>query len=245
MLGCLIIARLSSTRLPNKNILTLNNIPMIINLFNRIKKSKTLDKIIICTSIEKTDNLLEKIANEHDVPIFRGDLENIMDRIIKCASKYNLTDIVEVLGDNPLIDHTLIDYVSSNYFKKKLDYCTNISQDYKKQLDTKPYKCFPIGLRVQIYKTSVAQQYTKFTKESFISSHPTNFIFENNKLFKNEFLEAKNDFDFLNLSNLTFAVNEKNQFDNIRNIFENFKSYNFTLKEMVNFINEKKIDLSI
>ena len=39
MLGCLIIARLSSTRLPNKNILTLNDIPMIINLFNRIKKS--------------------------------------------------------------------------------------------------------------------------------------------------------------------------------------------------------------
>ena len=63
MLGCLIIARLSSKRLPNKNILTLNNIPMIINLFNRIKKSKTLDKIIICTSIEKSDNLLENIVN--------------------------------------------------------------------------------------------------------------------------------------------------------------------------------------
>ena len=56
MIGCLIIARLSSTRLPNKNILSFNGLPMILNLYNRIKKSKTVDKIIICTSNEQSDD---------------------------------------------------------------------------------------------------------------------------------------------------------------------------------------------
>ena len=182
MIGCLIVARLSSKRLPNKNILTFNELPMIVNLYERIKKSKSIDKIIICTSNESSDDPLEGIAKKNNMLIFRGSLENIMERIVSCAFKFNLTDIVEVLGDNPLIDYTLVDYVTNHYLDNELDYCTNISLDYKKQLTKKTYKCFPIGLRVQVYKTTIANHYTKFNNDSFVSSHPTSFIFENNKI---------------------------------------------------------------
>ena len=51
MLDCYIIARLSSARLL-KNILKINNKPLFINLYNRIK-SKFVDRIIVCTSDEK------------------------------------------------------------------------------------------------------------------------------------------------------------------------------------------------
>ena len=99
---------------------------MIINLINRISKSKYLDNIIICTSSEKTDDALEKIASEFNIKIFRGSLENIMDRIINCATYYGINDIVEILGDNPLIDSSLLDFVLEEYIKNQHDYCTNI-----------------------------------------------------------------------------------------------------------------------
>ena len=142
MFGCLVIARLNSSRLPNKNILEINKKPMIINLVERLSKSNFLDKIIICTSNEKTDDPLEIIAKQNNVNIFRGSLNNIMNRIIECANYYNITDIVEILGDNPLINHELLDYVLEDYIKNKQDYSTNISLDYKKQLKQNTHKCF-------------------------------------------------------------------------------------------------------
>ena len=245
MIGCLIIARLSSQRLPNKNLLTLNGLPMILNLYNRIKKSKLIDKIIICTSNEPSDDPLEVIANNNNALIFRGSLDNIMERIVSCALKYNLTDIVEILGDNPLVDNTLVDFVTNQYLANDLDYCTNISLDYQKQLSTRTYSCFPVGLRVQIYKTLIANNYMKHKNDSFVSSHPTNFIFENNHIYKNDFLEANGVWKFLNLKNLTFAINEQYQFDNIKDIFEFFQSFDFSLKEMIEFVDKKKINFTI
>ena len=56
MINCFIVARLSSKRLPKKNILSLNNKPMIVNLYNRIIKSKYIDDVIICTSNEESDD---------------------------------------------------------------------------------------------------------------------------------------------------------------------------------------------
>ncbi len=245
MIGCLIVARLSSKRLPNKNVLLFNGVPMIVNLYNRIKKSKTIDKIIICTSNEPSDDPLESIAIKNNILIYRGSLDNIMERIVSCAFEFNLTDIVEILGDNPLVDNTLVDFVTNHYLVNNLDYCTNISLDYKKQLSTKTYSCFPVGLRVQIYNTSIASNYKKYKNDSFVSSHPTNFIFENNHIYKNHFLEANDVWRFLNLENLTFAVNEQYQFNCIRDIFENFKSFDFSLKQMINFINKRKINFKI
>ena len=245
MIGCLIVARLSSKRLPNKNILSFNGLPMILNLYYRIKKSKKIDKIIICTSNEPSDDPLESIANKNNILIYRGSLDNIMERIVNCAHKFNLTDIVEVLGDNPLVDNTLVDFVTKHYLSNNLDYCTNISLDYQKQLNEKKYKCFPIGLRVQIYKSSIASNYIKYKNDSFVSSHPTNFIFENNHIYQNHFLEANDVWEFLNLKNLSFAVNEQYQFNNVRDIFDNFKSFDFSLEEMIKFVNNKKINFKI
>ncbi|MDC3270745.1 hypothetical protein OAU87_05885, partial [Alphaproteobacteria bacterium] len=195
--GCFIIARLNSSRLPEKNILDINGKPMIINLINRISESKYIDEIIICTSKEKTDDALERVAKEYKVKIFRGSLENIMDRIINCANYYGINDIVEILGDNPLIDNHLLDFVLEEYVNNQLDYCTNISLDYKKELLQAEYKCFPIGLRVQVYKTIIAKEYVNYTDANFISEHPTNFIFENSKKFKTKFLQTDKKWDFL------------------------------------------------
>ena len=64
MINCFIIARLSSKRLPKKNILEINNIPMIIHLVNRIKHSKYIKKIIICTSVEKSDDELANLCKK-------------------------------------------------------------------------------------------------------------------------------------------------------------------------------------
>ena len=241
-IGCFIIARLNSKRLPQKNILNVNGKPMIINLINRISKSKYLDNIIICTSNEKTDDPLESIASQYNVKIYRGSLNNIMERIISCADYHGIKDIVEILGDNPLVDYSLVDFILEEYIRNQHHYCTNISLDYKKELLQYEYKCFPIGLRVQAYKTSIAKEYINFKGNTFISDHPTNFIFENSIKYNVKFVQAINKWEYLNIENLNFAVNKMEQFENISKIFNNFKNENFSLEDLVKFVKLSKLN---
>ena len=236
MLDCYIIARLSSARLPKKNILKINNKPLFINLYNRIKKSKFVDRIIVCTSDEKSDDELENICKHGDIDIYRGSLSNVMERIVKCANKFKTKKIIEILGDNPLIDGKLLDDVINFSDSQKFDYVANISKDYKKEIQNKKYKLFPIGLRVQIYNTDTAKEHLNFNEKKFISSHPTNFIFESKNIFKCGFLEAKNNWKFVNLEDLNFAINNKSQFNNVKKIFEYFKDENFSTKDTIEYL---------
>ena len=63
-IGAIIVARTSSDRLPNKALLKINNIESILCVINRIKKIKRLDEIILATSRDKSDDILEKIAKK-------------------------------------------------------------------------------------------------------------------------------------------------------------------------------------
>jgi len=242
MINCFIIARLSSKRLPKKNILSFNNKPMIVNLYNRIIKSKFINDVIICTSNEESDDPLFEISKEFNINIFRGSLNDIMNRICEAANNFKTDHIVEILGDNPLVDSELVDDVINLYIENNLDYTSNISLDYQKANSIKKYKCFPIGVRVQIYRYEIALQYKKFKNTKFLSSHPTNYIFENENIFKINFLEAKNDYNFLNLPEYNFAVNENEQFKNIKMIFDYFNENDFSLKEAIDYLkNENKL----
>ena len=57
-----------------------------------------------------------------------------MERIVKCANKFKTKKIIEILGDNPLIDEKLIDDVINLSDTQKFDYVANISKDYKKEI---------------------------------------------------------------------------------------------------------------
>ena len=58
----LITVRTNSTRLPNKALLKIMGKETIVYLIDRVKKSKLADKIILCTTKNKEDDILCKIA---------------------------------------------------------------------------------------------------------------------------------------------------------------------------------------
>ena len=65
--AALIVARLSSERIPRKNVLPLNGIPMIIRLVNRLRDSKYLDDIIVFNSEHSSDDELCKLCQENNI----------------------------------------------------------------------------------------------------------------------------------------------------------------------------------
>lgn len=217
--GAFIVARLSSSRLPAKNIMKILEKPMIELMIERVKAAKLVDKIVITTSALPSDDPLEELAKKLDVGCYRGSLENIMERICGAADAYDCDTIVELLGDNPLIHSDLIDDTIALFKSEQHDYCATLTREY--ELSEQLKSPFILGIRVQVYTSATARKYQDFPDYMENDDiHPSAFIFDHPDAFKCAFLQATGKWSHLNRPDLNFAVNYRKNFEFVRSVFE-------------------------
>ena len=121
----IIQARMGSSRLPNKMMLSLNGKPIIEWVVRRVKKSKLLDDIVVAIPNTKKDDILEKYLKKLDIKVFRGDEKNVLKRFYDAVKLSNPDTIVRVCADNPLICPKEIDNLIEFYKKYSPDYAYN------------------------------------------------------------------------------------------------------------------------
>ena len=64
---CIVQARMSSTRLPNKVLKKIYNQTMLERVVKKLKKSKKISRIIIATSSLKSDDKIEKFCKKKKI----------------------------------------------------------------------------------------------------------------------------------------------------------------------------------
>ena len=140
-------ARMNSKRLPGKVMKKINNIPIIEHIYMRANKQKIINKIVVITSRNKSDNRLASHLKLKKIPYYRGSENNVLERLVKAGKKFKANIIVQLTGDNPLVDHNIIDYMLKFYLKnKKYSYVTNNGFGIPKN------RTVPYGLDVQIFR---------------------------------------------------------------------------------------------
>ena len=97
-----ITVRTSSTRLPNKCMLPLGDETVISHVVKRAISYGI--EPIICTSNDKSDDILEEISKELGVKCFRGSLVNKLKRWLDCAEHFNVNSFHTIDADDPLFD---------------------------------------------------------------------------------------------------------------------------------------------
>ena len=97
-----ITVRTSSTRLPNKCLLPLGDETVISHVVKRAISYGI--EPIICTSTDKSDDILEEISKELGVKCFRGSLVNKLKRWLDCAEHFNVNSFHTIDADDPLFD---------------------------------------------------------------------------------------------------------------------------------------------
>ena len=115
-------ARLSSSRLPNKVLKSILGKPMLLHQVERTQHSKKIDKLVIATSDNVSDDAIEKMCLDNNIEVFRGDLNNVLDRFYQCTRSFKPDHVVRLTGDCPLADWQIIDNMIQCYLDKKLDY---------------------------------------------------------------------------------------------------------------------------
>jgi 3-deoxy-manno-octulosonate cytidylyltransferase (CMP-KDO synthetase) len=107
----IIPARYSSTRFPGKPLALLKGIPVIQHVYQNSKNSRLADDVVVATDSE---TIFEKVLSfGGKAVITSSEHASGTDRIAEVARLMNYDIIVNVQGDEPLIQHEMIDDVIS------------------------------------------------------------------------------------------------------------------------------------
>ena len=113
--GVIVAARMSSNRLPGKATKELLGIPMLSFLFKRLKSGDAEYEIILATSENEEDDVLEDLAVAEGVSVYRGDLNNVVQRYIRAANNNNIETVVRVTADCPFADPEYADKIVKKF----------------------------------------------------------------------------------------------------------------------------------
>lgn len=229
-------ARMSSTRLPNKVLKEVNGIPLLKYECERILQSQKIDKLIIATSNDKSDDAIENFAKENNIEVFRGSLNDVLSRYYECAEEFKEANgvdnlnIIRVTGDCPIIDPQVIDAVIDYFEVNDCDYVSNtLVPTYPDGMDLEvcTFEALKIAYNDALFKSD--------------REHVTLFI-KNDDRFKK--LNYTSRFDF---SHLRMTVDEENDFELIKIILENLyeNNPNFSYLDAISFMTKNPNTLFI
>ena len=106
----LITARINSTRLPKKALLTLyGKTTLIEHIIMRAKQSLNSDEIILCTTLQEEDKELCEIADSMKILHYRGSTEDKLNRWLGAVNQYQIDHVVTMDGDDPFCMPDLVD----------------------------------------------------------------------------------------------------------------------------------------
>lgn len=124
-------ARTSSSRLPGKVLLPIAGKPMILYQLERLRRCQRLDRLVLATSGDPSDDALSELVTAEGYKVFRGELLDVLARFRACAALEQATTVVRLTGDCPLSDPALIDELVEAFDEGGWDYLANSADDHQ------------------------------------------------------------------------------------------------------------------
>ena len=121
VIACIAV-RMKSKRLPLKPLRVIRGRPMIVHLIERLKSSKEIGSVVLCTSNNHDDEILVDVARECGIKYVAGSEEDIISRFLEAAEMEGAEHVVRVTGDNPLTDPGLLDMIVGHHLAANADY---------------------------------------------------------------------------------------------------------------------------
>lgn len=117
---------MSSTRLPGKVLRPLLGEPMIGRQIERLRRAKSLTRIVVATSTNREDDAVAAYCATLGVAFYRGDLDDVLARFLGVLDAFGPVEtFVRLTADCPLADPDLIDQVVARHLETGADYTAN------------------------------------------------------------------------------------------------------------------------
>ena len=184
--GFVLQARSDSKRLPNKAFLPLGDSSLIEKCFRiLIDSAVELGMPILATTDRGIDNDLAELAQSYGLYVYRGPLENVLERFYKVSQIFELQIISRLTGDNPFIPPTL---------QRNLILDPDLKYNYPIILST---RCtgMPKGLDFEAFNATALKLAHSFANSDYDLEHVTPLMYRESlfrkKIKKIEFSNCK------------------------------------------------------
>lgn len=227
-IGCIIQARMGSTRLPGKVMKDLEGETVLYHVIERVKQSELIDEIVIATTIHERDDVIVEEAKRNDVEYFRGSEEDVLSRYYGAADKYDFDTTVRITSDCPLIDPNIIDEIIDFYIENPYRLVTNAGPNVEK-------RTYPRGMDTEVFSFSTLEEAFENAKKTYQKEHVTPYIYEN---YENEIYYYKNEND---LSEYRLTLDTPDDYKLIKKIYQELYEgeHNFYLEDIIDLFYQK------
>src|SRR5260221_7937130 len=103
----IIPARFGSTRLPGKPLSPISGKPMVQHVWERARQARTVDRVLVATDDERVAAAVRAFGGE--VAMTSGAHATGTDRLAEAAAATDAEIVVNVQGDEPMLDPAFID----------------------------------------------------------------------------------------------------------------------------------------
>ncbi len=173
-------ARMTSSRLPGKVLMTSCGRPILQLMLERVRRSTMIDDVIVATTTNYQDDPIIDLCDELGFSYFRGSEDDVLERVMLAAKEYNADIIVELTGDCPFIDWRQVDELVSIYLNGDYDFVAN-----------NIIKSFPVGFDIRIFRTDMLEELNRTSDNPLDHEHVSIHFPNNPDKFKCFNMEAK------------------------------------------------------
>lgn len=167
-------ARMGSTRLPGKHLKQVFGKPLIVYLFERLRRVGFADDLLVATTTNPKDDVLVDVCDSHQIPYFRGSEEDVLNRFFEAAKFVSADVIVRICADCPLIDPAVIDETICYYLSHPSnDMVSNVVQ-----------RTYPRGMDVEVFSFQSLESTAREACYPEDREHVTSFVYKHPERFR-------------------------------------------------------------
>ncbi|AVM75592.1 cytidylyltransferase domain-containing protein [Magnetospirillum gryphiswaldense] len=170
MIGIVLQARASSSRLPGKVLRPMAAIPLLTRCVTRLRQCRRAQAVIVATSDRADDDKVAELAAQSGALVHRGPLEDVLERYLGCARSFGLTTIVRATADNPFVDPALADDLIDAHGAEGWEYGL-------------PQPGLPVGIGVECFSLTGLERSARDGLAPHHREHVNEYILENPGLF--------------------------------------------------------------
>ena len=197
----IIQARMGSSRLPGKMLLPILGDPLIIFLLKKLNIHFDKKNIIIATSKNIENDILEKVCKKNGYQVFRGDENDVLSRFVLINNSIKSKNIIRLTGDNPMIDINLIKEVLKFHKSNDFDFTST-----REVIDKKIVRYAPKGKSVDVFKSNLLKNLNINSLSDFDKEHVIPFFYSNH--FKYGIYKSNQENNISSIENYSIDTSE-------------------------------------
>lgn len=216
---------MGSTRLPGKVLADICGESMLARTVRRAARSRTLDTVVVATTVKPPDDRVVEEAGRLGVACIRGSEDDVLDRYVQAARLVEADIVVRITADCPLIDPEVIDSAVQAFIQAPPpDYCSNTLR-----------RTYPRGLDTEVIARPALERAWREAREPHQREHVTPYFYEHPDLFRLRSVEAESDF-----SALRWTVDTEEDLAFVRAVYESFlPSRHFGWRDVLGLLDRK------